>query len=79
MMRPFDKKLSLKVKKCLIDQALKEYSGLEEVICQKPMGKTRSNVNRPNFFRVKCRFQLIIRLKAIKSQTNFFCYLSFLY
>lgn len=47
MIRLCDKeKLSLKVKRCLINQVLEKCSRLEKVTCQKPKSNTKSNVNR---------------------------------
>lgn len=54
MVRPRDrKKLGLKVKRYSINQALKECSGLEKVMCQKLEDMTESNVNRQNSSKVK--------------------------
>ena len=52
-MRPRGRQLSLKVERCLIDQASSEDSGLDDVTCQRAESGTRSSVNRQNSSNVK--------------------------
>lgn len=52
-MRPHDKKLSLKVEKCLINQVLEEYLRLEGVTCQKTEDRTGNNIKRQNSSKIK--------------------------
>lgn len=53
MIKPYEKELSLKVERCLIDQALEECSELKRVICQRLKDKTGSDIKEQNSFKVK--------------------------
>lgn len=61
----------------LINQGLLKNTELDNVIYQRAKSGIKSDINKKIFFRVKYRFQFIIRLIVIKSQRNFLCYLSF--
>lgn len=47
------KEPSLKIKRCSINQALKEYLRLEEVTFQRSKYQTRNNINTKKVFIVK--------------------------
>ena len=49
MMKPSNRKLNLKVKNCLINQFLQEYSGLDKVIYQRAERKTGNGINKITF------------------------------
>lgn len=52
-MRLYSKNLSLKIEEYLIDQVSKMYLKLKKIICQKLKNKTKSNITKENFSKVK--------------------------